>query len=58
MSFELEVDPTATLNSFKTVIHLSGTYTCSGDFDPEFSGLGGDVFQSSKGGKVVVAGGP
>ena len=56
-SFEITVDPTATLNQFKTVIHLSGTYTCSGTFDPEFSGFGGEVFQSHKGGKVVVSGG-
>ena len=56
-SFEVTVNPTATLNQFKTVIHLSGTYTCSGTFDPEFSGFGGEVLQSYKGGKVVVNGG-
>ena len=56
-TFDLTVDPTATLNQFNAEITVTGTYTCTGNYDPEFSGLGGEVFQSYKGGKVVVGGG-
>ncbi len=57
-SFEINVDGTATLNEFKTVLTITGTYTCDAEeFDENNSGFGGSVFQSQKGGKVIVEGG-
>ena len=55
-TFEFEINRTATLNQFNTELTISGTYTCNGPFEPDFSGLGGEVFQSQKGGKIVVGG--
>ena len=57
-TFEVTVNPTATLNQFKTELTVSGTYTCDGlHIVVEFSGFGGEVIQSQKGGKIVVSGG-
>ena len=57
-SFEVDVDGTATLNQFRTVLTVTGTYTClAPGFDENNSGFGGSVFQSQKGGKFVVQGG-
>jgi hypothetical protein len=57
LAFEMTVNPTATLNQFNTELTVSGSYTCSGDFDPEHSGLSGEAFQSQKGDRIVVGGG-
>lgn len=49
------MDGTATLNEFKTVLTLTGTYTCGAPgFDENNSGIGGDLFQEQKGGKLIV----
>jgi len=46
-SFEITVDGTATLNEFKRVLTLTGTYTCTdpdGGIENDHSGFGGDEF--------------
>lgn len=59
-SFSLTVNNKATLNSFRTIVTVSGTYTCTeptGGVNPDFSGLGGQVSQIYKGNTVVSGGG-
>ena len=56
---EMTVDGTATLNQFKTILTLTGEYTCTlpeGGIDPEHTGGGGQVYQEHKGGKLIVTG--
>ena len=57
--FTLTVDGTATLNEFRTILTLTGTYTCTEPpgFDQDHSGIGGQVLQVRKGGKFIVQGG-
>ncbi len=53
----ITVDGTATLNQFKTILTLTGTYNCmetDGGIDQDHSGIGGQVLQEQKGGKVIV----
>jgi hypothetical protein len=57
LAFEFTVE-TATLNQFNTELTVSGWYLCSGDgFVVEESGIGGEIIQSQKGGKIVVSSG-
>jgi hypothetical protein len=56
-SVEITVDGTATLNEFNTILTLTGEYTCTepaGGINADNSGGGGQVYQSQKGGKVIV----
>jgi hypothetical protein len=53
---DITVNGTATLNQFNTLLTISGTYTCDGPFEQEYSGGGGMIYQSQKGGKIVLAG--
>lgn len=56
--FHLTIDKTAYTSQFKTMLTVSGTYTCSVSFpwDQQFSGMGIDVTQIQGKGKVVAGG--
>lgn len=56
--FALTVDKTAYTSQFKTMLTVSGTYSCSVSFDvnPDFSGMGINVSQIQGKSRVVTGG--